>query len=86
MKWALGDEKQAKHFELLQKIAEKYPETLSIFSGILENDLSEVFDDIMDMTRFEIIDERYKLSGIRADFIIKLINYRFQYAKKIFDL
>ncbi len=91
MKWCLDDynhkpTKGAKHFDLLEKIVGMHPETREVFCNILKKDISEVFDDIMMLCNFEISDARYKLSAIRADFIIKQIDYRFNHAKKVFDL
>ena len=84
MKWQVDDKEQASHFGLLEKMAAQIPECIPVIKGVLQRDVSLVFDEIRSLCRFEIVDEKYLLSDKRADFIIKMIEYRFNYAKNLF--
>jgi hypothetical protein len=86
MKWALGNTKNAGHFELLQKLVTKFPETESIIKNKLSIDITAVYNDILQLTEFNIDDSSYVLTIERANFIIKLIEFRYNKAKKIFGV
>lgn len=82
MKWALSDNKSAGHLELLQKLRYHFPETLGYMKNIFDIDILTVTEDIENLTKFTINDERYKLSKERAGYIIELIVYRFNSIKR----
>lgn len=84
IKWKQNDAKNAGHFELLEKMVETFPEIKDVIKSKLSIDISKLQDDISELQKFEISDERYKLSDKRADFIMKLIEYKFEKLKKMF--
>lgn len=86
MKWHISDEKQANHFELLEKLVKQFPECKEIIMSILQRDISQVFTEISALTEFELADERYRLTPKRADFIIKMLGFRFEYANRMFQV
>ena len=86
MRWHIDDAKQANHFELLEKLVAQFPECAAIIRRILQSDIAPVFDAITALTTFEIADVRYRLTPKRADFIIKMLGFRFGYAKKVLGL
>jgi len=58
----------------------------SVIKAKLAIDISTVTDEILHLTEFDIKDERYKLTHARADFIIQLLQFRFNKLKKIFNV
>ncbi len=89
MKWQLYDNKPANHkpdnhFTLLQKMVGQFPECLSTIQNVINQDISGFLEEIDSLCEFEILDERYKLSNKRADFIKRIIEYRLQHAKELF--
>lgn len=85
MKWQIDDEKQANHFELLEKLVEQFPESKDFMASVLSHNISNVYDDILALTEYEIAVEDYKLTNKRAGFIVKMLEYRYEYAKKLFE-
>lgn len=86
MKWESQDTNNAKHFELLQKLIAKFPKTEAIIKAKLKIDITPVYNDILQLTEFNLDDSRYALTAQRANFIIKLIEFRYNTAKKMFGL
>lgn len=86
MKWQIDDASQANHFELLERLVEQFPECKAMIKAILDNDISTAYDDILELTKFDIADEKYKLTSKRADFIIKMLDFRYNYVKKLLKL
>ena len=86
MKWELHDEIHSKHFELLEKVIARHPETKPIMAAVLAHGIKGVFDDIWELSKFDLADARYKLTNKRADFIIKMLEYRYNYAKKLLNI
>lgn len=86
MKWAFGDTKNAGHFELLQKLVDKFPEMESVIKDKLGIDITAIYNDILQLTEFKLEDSRYSLTKERANFIIKLIEFRYNKAKKMFGV
>ncbi len=86
MKWELKDKKNARHFELLEKLVAKFPDTENIIKAKLKVDITKVYNDILQLTEFDIDDSKYALTKERANFIIKLIDFRYNKAKKMFGV
>lgn len=86
MMWSMHDEKHAKHFELLEKLIARFPQTEQAIKTKLRIDISTAFSDILQLTEFEIHDTRYRLTQQRAEFIIKLIDSRYNRLRKMFKL
>lgn len=85
MKWELADTKNAGHFELLEKLVCKFPETESVIRSKINVDISALASVVSQLTQFTLQDQRYALSKERADFIIELIKFRFNKIKEIFN-
>ncbi len=85
MKWLITDSKQANYFELLENLVAKHPEAKAVILSVLSNDITPIFEEISQLTKFEIADERYKLSDKRANFIVKFLEFRYKHAKKLFE-
>jgi hypothetical protein len=86
MKWALNDKKKVQHFKLLEKLIEKFPKTEDLIKAKLKIDILPLYDDILQLTAFDIQDRHYKLTRERADFIIKLLEFRYNKIKKLFGI
>lgn len=86
MKWELADTRNAGHFELLKKIIAIFPETEDTIKAKLKTDISSISKDITQLTRFEIHNKSYKLTQERADFITKLIEFRYSKVRETFGL
>jgi len=84
MKWQESDEKQANHFELLEKIVGKHPNVLDIVKEIAALDISPLQKQIVQLTEFELKDPAYQLSNVRADFIWQLLSFRMNHLKELF--
>jgi len=78
IKWHIGDPKKAKHNELLKMLASEYPETRDIMLNCLSKVNSNVFEGILsDLSQLN--DISVKLTRERADFMLKLLNFRHQW-------
>ena len=86
MKWALADKKKIGHFELLKKLVDIFPEAENYIKEKLAIDISEISNDISQLTEFAIDDAKYRLTKERADFITKLIFFRYNKIRKMFGL
>jgi hypothetical protein len=86
MKWALADAKKIGHFELLQKLVSAFPEAENYIKEKLVVDISEISSDISQLTEFAIDNEKYRLTKERADFITKLILFRYSKIRQMFGL
>jgi hypothetical protein len=80
MKWSLHDEKKAGHIEILQKLMYTFPEAKEYLSNKLSIDISAISKDIKELVSFPI--EQYSLSEVRAQFIIDMLLFRFNFIKK----
>lgn len=86
MKFSLDDAKKAGHLELLKKIMYNFPKVEQYIKEKLEIDISTISQVISELCLFDIDDKRYSLSKERADFIIKLLCYRFNRLKEEFNI
>lgn len=86
MKFSLSDQNKAGHVELLHKIVYNFPETESYIKAILSTDISEITQIIHKLCKFDIHDDRYRLTEDRANFIIKIITFRYNWIRKEFKL
>jgi len=86
MMWLTSDAKHAGHFELLQKLVAKFPETKQLIITKLQIDISAISQDILQLTEFNIHNLLYKLTEERANFIIKLIEVRYTKLRKTFNV
>jgi hypothetical protein len=86
MKWQIDDAAQANHFELLQLLIAKHPASKAIMAEVLAHDIAPAFEEIAALTKFDLLDARYALTSQRADFIIKFLDFRYNYAKKLLYL
>lgn len=76
MKWRVDDEYGMHHSEMLTKYASIYPETRQIMLNCLRMVNDEIFKKILsDLTKFDV---PVKLTPGRANFMLKLINFRHQ--------
>ncbi len=82
MKWHMNDEKQQGHFELLANLIGYDPSAKDIMAELLNCDLSALYDRIMELTRYDIRNEHYRLTPERAEFMIALLQARHQKAKE----
>ena len=85
MKWQIDDAEQANHFKLLEMLVAKHPEVKAIMLSILATDITPIFEQIHELTQFDLLDAKYKLTNERADFIIKFLEFRYNYAKKLLE-
>ena len=86
MRWEIDDAAQANHFDLLEKMADKFPDTRASITRILGEDIAPIFAKIDQLCEYELKDRRYELSRQRAEFIKRMICFRFNYARKRFEL
>lgn len=86
MKWQIDDKKQANHFDLLENMVAQFPDCEGFIVSLLQQDISPAIEEIKQLTAFEIADERYRLTTQRAEFIVKMIEYRYNYVKRLFKL
>ena len=86
MMWLRSDIKHAGHFELLQKLVDKFPQTKQSIITKLQIDISPISQDILQLTEFHIHNPFYKLTEERANFIIKLIDFRYTKLRKMFNV
>lgn len=86
MKFSLFDGNKAGHVELLQKIVYNFPETENYIKTTLSTDISSIAQSIRELCEFEIYDDRYRLTKERADFIINIIMFRYDWIRKEFKL
>lgn len=76
MKWNLSDTDPMGHLELLKKLATEYPETRQVMLDCLKMINYEVFGSILDgLIAFDV---PVRLSAERADFMLKLLQFRHQ--------
>jgi hypothetical protein len=74
MKWSLTDETSMLHLDMLQRLASKYPDTRLIMLESLSKVNEETFSKIL--ATLVAFDVPVKLTTERADFMLKLIQYR----------
>lgn len=75
MKWSLDDNTQG-HYELLQKLIDRYPETDRIMIDCLTKINDETFKNILDnLVQFKIPTQ---LSTERANFMLRLLKFRYK--------
>lgn len=73
LKWAKNDTKKARHGEMLLNLVSKFPDSLQYIQETLDFD-TVVFSDIVEeLTGYDV---PVPLSQQRADFMIKLLNFR----------
>ncbi|SRR5579883_687963 len=76
MKWKLSDTAQAGHIELLKKFINKYPETRQLMVTCLKMVNYETLKTILDnLVEFDV---PVRLSKERANFMLELLNFRYQ--------
>ena len=81
IKWCLTDDTKQGHFELLQKVAYKYPETLDVMKSCINKINENTFQIILeDLVKFDI---PIRLSTERSKFMLKLLKFRHDKLKRI---
>lgn len=76
MKWSLNDQARMRHIEMLNKLANEYPETREIMVSCIKRVNSEIFMRILErLVAFEV---PIRLSTDRANFMLKLLQHRHQ--------
>jgi hypothetical protein len=86
MKWLMSDAKQAGHFELLEKLVAKFPETEQTIRNKLHIDISGISQEIWQLTEFQIDNGQYRLTKERAHFITHLLDFRYTKLRKMFHI
>ncbi len=86
MKWLMSDAKHAGHFELLEKLVAKFPQTEQSIRTKLHIDISAISQDILQLTEFHIHNTKYTLTKERADFITQLLEFRYTKLRKMFNV
>jgi HipA-like C-terminal domain len=82
MKWEM-DSQKISHFEFLKLLLVKYPVLRPILENIANTDINPIFDEVDNLTRFVIRNEKYKLSENRAKLIKGIIKLRFDKLKEL---
>lgn len=76
MKWSLNEEGSVRHLDMLLRVAARYPETKRVMVDCLKRINDEVFSRILSpLVEFDV---PVRLSAGRADFMLKLLQYRRQ--------
>lgn len=76
MKWQLSDSSRVEHIQLLENLSNNYPQTRQVMLKCLELVNADIFETILnELIAFDV---PVKLSKERADFMLKLLNFRHQ--------
>jgi hypothetical protein len=76
MKWSINDTMPMEHVNMLKKFTKEYPETHQLMIECLNNINPEDFKSILDMlVAFNV---PVRLTAERADFMLRLLQFRYQ--------
>lgn len=76
MKWSINDSMSMEHISMLKKFTKEYPETHQLMIECLNNINLEDFKTILDM--LVAFDVPVRLTAERADFMLRLLQFRYQ--------
>jgi len=74
--WSYDDETKYRHFEIIEKLIKKEPDTLDIINDFLQVNYIDQVNDIINKIKLLAVPEQYKLSDNRATAIIKILERR----------